>query len=272
MIVLTNRAYRTWLPGSKAKTGHHISKLSLRWQDGTDDNLSKLLARPDEVPDFERSYSSNSPTSVVLSLGVEIDQKDSHFTAQLLVSEFDQGNDTYRILSFEGIRGHMGVNMGDEPVESSGKYLSTEDSEGSEDKSPVYTGTTVSTNTTQAQIKERLSALCEAVYYVDDERSGFLLAADNTFCFPNYRGMQKVVPVEIDNIELFFLSNFNLWDEHFLVRTGIADYPAVYLNRERRKWRGKRYGLIQDGQKTVINTDGDPLFDPRTGEYIGGVT
>lgn len=124
-------------------------------------------------------------------------------------------------------------------------------------------------DTSQSQLEARFTQLRDAIYF-GGELAGFLLSADETFCFPNYHGARYVDPVEIDDVEKFF-GNWEFWDEHFTKRLGIPEYPAIRLNRERKNVKKVRWGVQKDGSRHVFEGSGECLFDPYTDEYIGCV-
>lgn len=120
----------------------------------------------------------------------------------------------------------------------------------------------------EAHLQTRFAELRDAIYF-NESSAGFLLSADETFCYPSYTGSKDVTPVEIDDVGLFF-DSWDLWDEHFNARLLLSEYPSIWLNRHRTKWKNRRYGLIESGAKLIIETSGDPLYDSDE-DYIGGV-
>lgn len=119
-----------------------------------------------------------------------------------------------------------------------------------------------------AQLQSRFAELRDAIYF-NYVSAGFLLSADETFCFPNYHGAKDAAPVEIDDIQLFFES-WDMWDENFNAKLPWTDFPSIWLNRHRTGWKKRRHGLQEFGKRFILETSGDPLYDSDE-EYIGGV-
>jgi hypothetical protein len=66
-------------------------------------------------------------------------------------------------------------------------------------------GTKSSASDGEAHLQSRFAELRDAIYF-NESSAGFLLSADETFCFPNYHGAKDATPVEIDDVDLFFAS------------------------------------------------------------------
>ena len=62
-----------------------------------------------------------------------------------------------------------------------------------------------------------------------------------------------------------------MWDAQFIRKIPLSEFPSIWLNKHKTTFRNKRYGLREDGKDIVIDATGRPLFDPVSGEYLGGV-
>lgn len=119
------------------------------------------------------------------------------------------------------------------------------------------------------KLDTRFSEFRDAIYF-SSPSSGFILSADETFCFPNYRGSKHVEPVEIDDLHEYF-REYDGWTPDFSRKLSVDEYPSVFLNRTRENFKDLRVGLVQDGRKTVLLVSGQCLYSPTTNEYIGNV-
>lgn len=269
-IALANRAAQHLFRSSEPLVDKGISSLPIRWQDGSDDALDELLTQRNtsghNSPD--RECEENSAT---LKLQVEITKIDvpSTVTARLLVSTFDDSGASFRMLTFENVKETYDVAAPSLDIEGTSPPLTQSSQPPQRRKTTSYSGAVNSTATSQNYLEAKFSQLCDAIYHSED-RAGFLLAADDSWCYPNFRGRRDVAPVEIDDLEMFF-SNWDVWDPSFTKKVPLSEYPSVWLNRERKKFRNRRVGLRDGGKDMVLDTSGDPLYDDDTGEYIGGV-
>lgn len=136
-------------------------------------------------------------------------------------------------------------------------------------------GTTVSYSeaSSVAQLAREFSGFAEAIYHSRATKAGgFILSADERFCFPNYLGTPNVEPVEIDDIETFF-KEIPCWTADFGRKLHVSEYPSLVLNRTRKDFCN-RYG-IEDakGERIVIETEAECLwsgFNSRgEARYIG---
>jgi len=102
---------------------------------------------------------------------------------------------------------------------------------------------------------------------------GFLLSADETFCYPHaYAGQVPKEPVELEDVESFFLDTWGCYDETFTRKLTAPEYPAINLSRTQQGFTSKRIGVIRDDQRIVLDCRGIPLYAPKTGEFLGGIT
>lgn len=111
----------------------------------------------------------------------------------------------------------------------------------------------------EAHLQSRFAELRDAIYF-NEASAGWLLSADETFCFPNYRGARDAAPVEIGDVGLFFES-WDVWDGNFNAKLPFTKYPAIWLNRHRVAWKNRRYGLQESGKRFVLESSGDPLYN-----------
>lgn len=127
-----------------------------------------------------------------------------------------------------------------------------------------------STSVDESLLDARFAELRDAIYF-SDKKAGFLLSADETFAFPNYRGSKNTQPVQIEDINAFF-SDWDVWSPDFSAKLPVSDYPSMKLNREREAFQSIRYGSRDSiGGRQVIEASGDPLYSPVNDEYVGGV-
>lgn len=134
--------------------------------------------------------------------------------------------------------------------------------------------TSVSDADSTAHLAREFSRFAEAMYHSRAQKSaGFILSADEKFCFPNYMG-GKVEPVEIDDIEMFF-GQIPVYDQEFSRRLLVSEYPSIILNQTRKDFT-KRYGLINDdGERVIVETEAEGLWKlskTHDRSYLGGVT
>jgi len=270
-IALANRAAERLFQSSESLADKDVSDLPIQWQDGSYDALHELLTLGNtsghSSPDQE--CEENGAT---LKLQIEITSKDgasSTVTARLLVSKFDVSGESFRMLTFENTKEEYDPIAPLNDTERSTASFGPSSRPLQRGKTTSYSGAVNSTTTSQNYLEAKFSQLCDAIYHSED-RAGFLLAADDSFCYPNFRGRRDVAPVEIDDLEMFF-SNWDIWDPSFTRKMPLSEYPSVWLNRERKKFRNRRFGLREGGRDMVLDTSGDPLYDLDTDEYIGGV-
>ncbi|KAK5952145.1 hypothetical protein OHC33_006617 [Knufia fluminis] len=271
-IVLINRAAQQLFQSSHSLVDAHISSLPIHWQDGSDEALQKLLTDSVNADQPGPDHESEGDTAV-LKLQVEVPKHElsSTVTARLLVSNFDLSGENFRTLSFENIKENHDVHVPLQGAESTSSGDSRLIRPSSPEKAASYSGAVPSTATSQGQLEARFKRLVDAIYHNED-RAGFLLSADNSFCYPSYRGGDRnVTPVEIDDIEMFF-SNWDVWTPDFTRPEPLSEYPSIWLNREKRKLRRRRYGIKEGGKDIVLEISGDPLYDHQTGEFLGSVS
>lgn len=274
-VILVNRACQQIFEKSGNLVGQHISQLPIVWQDGSDQALQDLLTAHDlDAQHLENGQTQEDGTQLFLKLAVEVckyHESTTTFTASMLVSTFESCNEKFRMLSFEAIKESYGIPQLDPQAIPNGIH---KDNAAAKDKQSVSNPRTVSytganTASGKSNLESKFSQLCDAIYH-NENRRGFLLAADGTFCYPNYTAAKHVAPVEIDDMEIFF-DNWNLWDLDFKRRIPFEELPSVWLNNHREKFHNLRYVLREGDKDIVIETSGDPLYDPKTGEFLGGV-
>ncbi|KAK5092488.1 hypothetical protein LTR70_005450 [Exophiala xenobiotica] len=269
-IVLINRAAHQLFQSSKLLVDKDVSNLPIRWQDGSDDALQELLTQSSESGQISPDQGRDE-NGATLRLQVEITKNELHsnVTARLLVSKFNVTGESFRMLTFESIKEEPVVHAPSNNPEPTSLSPTQSTRPSLRAQTTSYSGAVDSTATSQTYLEARFSQLCDAIYHSED-RAGFLLAADNSFCYPNFRGKRDVAPVEIDDLEMFF-NNWDIWDSTFTRSLTLSELPSIWLNRERKKFRNRRLGLKDGGKDIVLETSGDPLYDSVTGEYIGGV-
>lgn len=242
------------------------------WQDGSDETLQDLLtARDISVQQPENGQPRDDSTQEFLSLAIEVCKHDDSittYTTSLLVSSFTSLHEKFRMLSFENIKESAGVPQLDlQAIRVKSVNALPRRNSVSDPRTVAYTEPNTASG--KSNLEAKFSQLCDAIYH-NENRSGFLLAADGTFCYPNYTASKNVAPVEIDDMEMFF-DAWNLWDLDLRYRIPFADLPSVWLNEHRTKFHNSRYVLREGGKDLVIETSGDPLFDTKTGDFLGGV-
>lgn len=121
-------------------------------------------------------------------------------------------------------------------------------------------------------VQDKFAELRDAAFYSSD-LPGFLLSADEKLCYPHvYVGRAPEEPVELENLEEYFIPTWNCWTEDFSRPLILEEYPAIWLSRNREPFRGWRIGIPQGDVKMVFECRGQPLFSPSNGEFIGGIT
>lgn len=273
-IVLVNQACRQIFERVDSLIGLHVSTLPITWQDGSIDALRDLLTAPDiDIQQPENSLFQDDCAQRFLSLAIEVgkyhDSAAATFTASMLVSAFEICKEKYLMLSFESIKESAGIPPLDPHVNSVATSNSVHENKKSISIPRTISYTDPTTTSAKSSLDTKFSQLCDAIYH-NENRSGFLLAADGTFCYPNYTASKNVSPVEIDDIEMFF-DAWNLWDLGLKYRIPFAELPSVWLNEHRTRFHNSRYVLKEGDKDLVIETSGDPLFDTKTGEFLGGV-
>lgn len=122
----------------------------------------------------------------------------------------------------------------------------------------------------KSRLDEYVARLREAIYFSHDA-AGFLLDAEETFCFPNWNSSLDVEPVKLKNGRHDFLDWYTIWDTDFREEKPITEWPIVRLNTQRKKFGWYRVGFRVEGKDLIAEVSGDPLFDKSTGTYIGCV-
>lgn len=230
--------------------GTHLASLPIRGLGHDQENLHQVLSSFDANKDGHHKSDTSSRLRVEISRQSPL----SLVTASLLVTSLSINDGAYRILSFENVE------------EINVKFPALQRLEPENQNPTSYIGASADTDKTFLQ--QRFSRLRKAIYH-NDERSGLLLSADQTFCYPKYQASENARPVEIFDMETFG-NNWELWDPHFQVRQPYTELPGVWVNRHRQRYY-KRYGLRKDGKNFVYHGDGQPLYDHHTGEYLGCV-
>lgn len=272
-IKLLNRACSRLYADPQVLVGRHVHDLQLRWQDGSEDALQEILTGSDRSPaDGEPYLTENGTPPVVLKLQVEaIKEADQVLVrAQMTVVDLDLLGVQYRMLTFDNltestfVQAHMPVKR--QQTFDSGNETS---SSGARKRPPVGSKAE-SYMTPREHIDAKFAQLRDGIYFANmKERPGFLLSADESFCYPSYRaGEENITPVEIDDLEMFF-EGWSIWDPDFKRKLSIYDYPAPWLNRHRKPYRNWRYGIKEDGKDMVIDCTGQLIYDPDSGDYIG---
>jgi PAS domain S-box-containing protein len=129
---------------------------------------------------------------------------------------------------------------------------------------------TSSRNSSNA-VQDKFAELRDAAFYNTDV-PGFLLSADEKLCYPYvYSGKVPEDPVEVEEVDAYFLENWDLWDEDHTRKLTIEEYPAIILSRERKPFQHMRIGILRDGQRGVYECRGQPLYSPGTAGFIGGI-
>lgn len=272
-IILINRASHQIFENPDDFLGQHVKTLPIVWQDGSNDALQDLLTAENiDAQHLENGRLQEDFTQAFLSLAVEVCKyhgSTSNFTASMLVSNFAACQQKCRVLSFEAIKESAGIpHLDPQAVTLNNSNAVPKDKSFVSDLKTIAC-TEPNTASGKFNLESKFSQLCDAIYH-NENRRGFLLAADGSFCYPNYTSSKNVAPVEIDDMEMFF-DAWDLWDLDFKRKIPFAELPSVWLNQHRTKFHNLRYILREDGKDLVIETSGDPLFDTRTGEFLGGV-
>jgi len=125
-------------------------------------------------------------------------------------------------------------------------------------------------------LAKEFSKFAEATYRNCAERTaGFILFADERFCFPNYLG-GSVAPVEIDDINTFW-ADIPCFDADFERKLPFSEYPSMILNQDHRNFV-QRYGTLdENGRRIILETTAECLWSEPKGEgeerkYLGSVT
>jgi PAS domain S-box-containing protein len=98
---------------------------------------------------------------------------------------------------------------------------------------------------------------------------------DESFGIPN-KALMKLLPEEDNHIpgdQREFLSQFKVWSEDFKSQMPVDDFPIVKLVRSEIRFEGMRLGLRNPKTKApiVFEVAGEPIYDERSGEFIGGI-
>lgn len=117
-----------------------------------------------------------------------------------------------------------------------------------------------------------LTRCCTAAFY-SSAQPGFLLSADEKLCYPHvFVGKVPEEPVELEDVESFFLETWGCYDETFTRKLTPAEYPAIHLSRTQEGFTNRRLGVMQGDRRVVLECRGTPLYAPKTGEFLGGIT
>ncbi|KAI9699181.1 MAG: hypothetical protein M1820_007260 [Bogoriella megaspora] len=70
-----------------------------------------------------------------------------------------------------------------------------------------------------------------------------------------------------------FLSRFRIWSDDFRTELTVDEFPIMQLCRKQERFEGKRVGMMNSitGTRVVFDVNGEPIFDNRTGEFLGGI-
>lgn len=274
-VRLVNKACSRLFEHPQLLVGKFLDDLHIRWQDGSNEALHELLTQHNGSPvESEPSLADHGPPLVTLKLQVEtVKEADQVLVrAQMTVVDLDVMGEAVRLLSFESLS-ESTIVQSRMPARSQTTFDSgVETSSSGMRKRPPLGSTAGSYMTPAEHMDARFAQLRDAIYFANmRERPGFLLSADESFCYPSYRvGEANVTPVEIDDMEMFF-DGWSMWDPDFKRKLSIWDYPAPWLNRNRVPFRNWRYGIKEEGKDIILECTGQCVYDPDTGDYIGCV-
>ncbi|TKA67636.1 hypothetical protein B0A49_07737 [Cryomyces minteri] len=98
---------------------------------------------------------------------------------------------------------------------------------------------------------------------------------DESFGMPNKAIMELLTEDRDCDIadQRAFLSQFRVWSEDFKTEYTVEDFPIVELCRNRKRFDGRRVGMLnpKTGTRLVFDVDGEPVLDDKTGEFLGGL-
>ena len=101
---------------------------------------------------------------------------------------------------------------------------------------------------------DKFAALRDSIYF-SRKNPGFILSADETFVYPAGAAANGgiVEPIEIEDIEEYFLTGWTLFTPDFSRRLKFEEYPVIRLSRETpRKELVARCGWLQDHGRRVV--------------------
>lgn len=124
-----------------------------------------------------------------------------------------------------------------------------------------------------ARVRDDPLTLYLLAAFYSSAQPGFLLSADEKLCYPHvFVGKAPEEPVELEDVESFFVDTWGCYDETFTRKLKAEEYPAVHLSRTRQPFTCRRLGLVKDNRRVVMECRGTPLYALRTGEFLGGIT
>ncbi|KAK5102846.1 hypothetical protein LTS08_003647 [Lithohypha guttulata] len=276
-VVSINRACQRLFDHPYAFVGRSVLDLPVRWQDGTEtafhEHLTLRQPNGGNIPIYHENAGSSS---VMLRLRVELVKHTDQtlITARMAVVDFEVSGAVYRMLSFENIEETHVVQARMRRSGIGRQNSSHIDAlSSSATRRKTHTSSRAgSYATAEEHLESKFAQLRDAIYFSsNDKRAGFLLSADETFCYPSvFTGEDPVTPVEIDDFELFF-EGWEIFDAHFTKKISVEDYPVPWLSKNRTPFRNKRYGIKEAGKDLVIEVEGQPLYNREKTEYIGCV-
>lgn len=252
-IVFTNKASYRLFDANVVNVGSPVSKLPIVW-------AKNLQFIADEI----RTDSANA-TKLPISYAVTILSSSGRQTADVRLTVLQGIEPALWMLTFDNIKlrqdGIIGQNGSNSTFELHHDSIEIDD---------TRNGTPLRKSTSTSSLDQQVARLREAVYFSHDA-AGFLMDADETFCFPNWDGSSEVEPVRLKNGHYDFLDWYTVWDPEFTQQKSLPDWPLVRLNTLRKKEDWYRVGLEVDDRRVVAEVSGDPLHDKDTGAYIGCV-
>jgi PAS domain S-box-containing protein len=70
-----------------------------------------------------------------------------------------------------------------------------------------------------------------------------------------------------------FLAQYDCWDEDFQHKWSVDEFPVIQICRTQQRVETRRTGMYHphSGCQVVYEISGEPVFDDRTGEFLGGM-
>lgn len=258
-ILFANLACRSLFGNDAIRIGSAISTLPVLWDSKSQDDSGETAHKGSVLDRINLVTNTNHSVKIVAASTI-------YHTANVRLTELQGLDQHVRMLSFENI---ISLDNDASVATSSGPSTPGLINDTS-DMEKAHLHCAPRKKSSDSSLSAHVARLREAIYFSHDA-AGFLLDADETFCFPNWSGSTEVEPVWLKNGRYDFLEWYSLWDTDFRVAKPLTDWPVVHLNIERKRFSSYRLGLRVDGKDLVIEASGDPLFDKDTGEYIGCV-
>ncbi|KAF2835529.1 hypothetical protein M501DRAFT_988825 [Patellaria atrata CBS 101060] len=98
---------------------------------------------------------------------------------------------------------------------------------------------------------------------------------DESFGIPN-TALLKLLPESSEYVptdQRSFLSQLKVWSEDFERELTVDEYPILELCKTQQRIHGSRIGMRdpKSGAKYVFEVTGEPVIDPHSGEFLGGL-